>query len=109
MKARAVARMFAVGLFAAGVAGCGSYFVATGVESTPIAKIDIGVSRDAVEEILGDPVASDATDNGSVARYSYDRGRAAESLGIEGPAWEVYAFVFQPLVWIWVAGEYYEH
>ena len=29
-------------------------------------------------------------------------------IGIEAPAWEVYGFVFQPLVWLWVAGEYYE-
>lgn len=109
MKLRAMARMFAVGLCAAGVAGCGSYFAATGVERTPgVETIGIGASRDTVEEILGDPVASDTTESGIVARYRYDRGRAGESLGIEGPAMEVYAFVFQPLVWLWVAGEYYE-
>ncbi len=109
MNGRMVARLLLIGLCATGVAGCGSYFIAKGVEPTAgVDTIGIGVGRNVVEEILGEPVASDATDSGTVARYRYNRGRPPKSIDHEAVAWEAYAFVFQPLVWLWVAGAYHQ-
>lgn len=64
---------------AALLGGCASARIARGIPPTEVRKVRAGDTREAVEKVLGAPLRSHETDQGTVFVYRCDRGLVPEN------------------------------
>ena len=92
MKAFLVAMALVAGL---GLGGCSIAIRATDIEATDLSPLRLGAPRQAVEDLLGEPIARGRDGPTTVATYLYDQGAPGENityireyLGFYGPFFE---------------------
>ncbi len=95
MKSLLAAMALVAGL---GLGGCSIAIRATEIEATDLSPLRVGAPRQAVEDLLGEPIARGRDGPTTVATYLYDRGARGERITYIKEYLGLYGMFFEPIL-----------